>query len=407
LARGVLILIFSTFFLFGGLNLKFWKKNETFIEYLKKNHIDPKSLYEKISPADMQFLAEIQANQPFFESRDKFGLKEAHFPLGEEMEIVLKRVNKNDYIFDIAPLKSKTIKDRVSIKISKNFSKDLFDKIKHPSLALFLKNIFNDVIDFTKLQKGDEITFIYSQKSYYGYPLGEPHIKAALIRHKNRDFLAYKDEDGDFRIWISDKGEIKRVKKELPPFGYPLKNLRVTSKFTYKRWHPILHRYRPHLGVDLGAKSGTPIHAINSGRVVFSGWIRGYGRVIKILHDGGYLSLYAHQSQLLVKKGDWVKKGDVIGKVGSSGISTGSHLHLGLYRFGRAIDPLKTIQKSIKRAKLLASKERAIKLKEELKSPTSTPPKSALAYYLNLKSIRINPPKPFVWDRVALIKSKR
>ena len=125
----------------------------------------------------------------------------------------------------------------------------------------------------------------------------------------------------------------------------PLRHIRITSRFTYKRWHPILHRYRPHLGVDFGARRGTPLLAVNSGKVIFSGRKGGYGNVVKIKHRSGLVSLYAHQSRIRVKRGERVKKGQIIGYVGSTGRSTGPHLHFGLYRNGRAIDPLKVLKK--------------------------------------------------------------
>ena len=128
-------------------------------------------------------------------------------------------------------------------------------------------------------------------------------------------------------------------------FGMPLRKVRITSSFSYRRWHPILRRYRPHHGTDFGARRGTPLLAVNSGKVIFSGRMGGYGKVVKIKHDGGYISLYAHQSRIRVKKGQHVKKGQVIGYVGSTGRSTGPHLHFGLMKNGRWIDPMKVLRK--------------------------------------------------------------
>ncbi len=138
--------------------------------------------------------------------------------------------------------------------------------------------------------------------------------------------------------------EIKKLKRA-QQFGMPLRHIRISSPFTYKRWHPILHRYRPHLGTDFAARRGTPLLAVNAGKVIFSGRKGGYGKVVKIKHRGGYVSLYAHQSRIRVKKGEKVKKGQVIGYVGSTGRSTGPHLHFGLYKNGRATDPMRVLKK--------------------------------------------------------------
>jgi hypothetical protein len=115
-----------------------------------------------------------------------------------------------------------------------------------------------------------------------------------------------------------------------------------------------LHRYRPHHGTDFGARRGTPLLAVNDGKVIFAGWMGGYGKVVKIKHAGGYISLYAHQSRIRVKRGQRVKKGQIIGYVGSTGRSTGPHLHFGLMKNGRWIDPMKVLRKkSIGRGSVL------------------------------------------------------
>jgi len=128
-------------------------------------------------------------------------------------------------------------------------------------------------------------------------------------------------------------------------FRMPLRNPRITSSFTHRRFHPILKRYRPHHGTDFGARRGTPLLAVNAGKVTFSGWMGGYGKVVKIRHGGGYESLYAHQSRTRVKRGQSVKKGQTIGYVGSTGRSTGPHLHFGLKKNGRWINPMSVLGK--------------------------------------------------------------
>jgi murein DD-endopeptidase MepM/ murein hydrolase activator NlpD len=126
--------------------------------------------------------------------------------------------------------------------------------------------------------------------------------------------------------------------------GKPLNSLRITSPFTQRRFHPVLKRWKAHLGVDFGAKRGTPILAAADGRVVFSGWQGGYGNVIKIQHPDSYVTLYAHQSRLKAKQGEQIKRGEVIGYVGSTGRSTGSHLHFGLYKNGSPMNPMQLVK---------------------------------------------------------------
>jgi murein DD-endopeptidase MepM/ murein hydrolase activator NlpD len=126
----------------------------------------------------------------------------------------------------------------------------------------------------------------------------------------------------------------------------PLRHIRVTSSFSLRRWHPILHKYRPHHGTDFGARRGVPLLAVESGKIVYAGWMRGYGKVVKIKHKSGFISLYAHQSRIRVRLGQRVKKGQIIGYVGSTGRSTGPHLHFGLMKNGRWVNPMKYLGKT-------------------------------------------------------------
>jgi len=308
-----------------------------------------------ISSEDAQYIAEIQSGEIFFELRDESGiLLQSLIPLGEEMGLHLVRRDNGSYRYDIVPLYSQISEKKVSLKAGTNLHAsitELTDNDKLPGkLAALLQN--NDL--FKKLRPNDSVAFIYTQKEYLGNPLGTPHIKAALIKTGGKEYFAFVDKQGN--IYHSTHKTVFWKYKEKRPFTYttlhkipsknfrmPVEHPRITSRFTYRRWHPILHKYRPHFGVDFGARRGTPIKAVNDGKVIFAGWMRGYGKVTKIDHGRGFVSLYAHQSKILVKKGQQVRRGDTIGRVGSTGRSTGPHLHLGLYLRNKPVDPLKYI----------------------------------------------------------------
>jgi murein DD-endopeptidase MepM/ murein hydrolase activator NlpD len=139
----------------------------------------------------------------------------------------------------------------------------------------------------------------------------------------------------------------------------PVSYTRISDRFTYKRYHPILKRYRAHLGIDYAAPRGRKIYATASGKVIFKGRKGGYGKTIEIRHEGGFKSLYAHMSGYApgMRSGKWVKQGTHIGYVGSTGVSTGPHLHFGLYKNGRAINPAKIIRVTKNTLKGSAKKE--------------------------------------------------
>jgi len=250
--------------------------------------------------------------------------------------------------------------------LSNNPYTDTLNTLHNKKVARRLSSALKGVINGKKLHKGDEIDFIYTQSTRAGKPYLLPDIKIARVRMGKKEQFIYVDEDGDGfaqtgkAVAYTVKGKKKIVYTKRVPvssqksrFGMPLRHARITSSFSYRRWHPILHRYRPHHGTDFGARRGTPLLAVNDGVVSFSGRMRGYGNVVKIRHAGGYESLYAHQSRRRVKRGQKVKKGQIIGYVGSTGRSTGPHLHFGLMKNGRWIDPMKVLRKkSIKTSRL-------------------------------------------------------
>ncbi len=153
------------------------------------------------------------------------------------------------------------------------------------------------------------------------------------------------DEEIDSGVSASYNGKLdvpSNVRLDRLDFGSdfvkPLKKARVTSRFDY-RVNPVTGRYVFHTGMDLGAASGSNIMAMKSGRVVSAKYNGGYGNVVILEHAGGIRTLYAHCSKLLVKAGEKVSKGQVIAKVGSTGNSTGPHLHIEFRKGGKRFDP--------------------------------------------------------------------
>ncbi len=362
--RIVTIAIFLLVSLYANeFQLKFWKDQETFSDYLVRHKIDATKFFAKVDPDDLKFLSSIESGAPFFENSTKDELKEVLIPLGEEMQMHIKK-EKEGYSFDIIPLKYKVIKNRIGFTIESNCFSNVKELTNNPHIATYLKRVFKDHVDFTKLQKGDFVAIDYEQRSINGLPWEKPTINAAYIKRGKSEYFALRDGEESYRFWTNNQSVEQKSVTTAPvylSFSNPLSKIRITSKFTYKRWHPILHRYRPHLGIDYGAKSGTPIHAIADGKVVYAGWMRGYGKVVKINHGYGLVSLYAHQSKLLVKRGDFVKRGETIGKVGSTGRSTGPHLHLGFYKRGRAVNPDRYLQRRVKVQSAIVTKKVVVK----------------------------------------------
>ena len=148
------------------------------------------------------------------------------------------------------------------------------------------------------------------------------------IRYSNsKETLGYYDEQG--------------ISRDSPFLRSPLAFSRVTSNFNPKRFHPILKKKRPHNGTDFGAKTGTPVRAVADGIVVFAGTNGGHGKYIKLDHQDPFETSYSHLSKIRVRKGQKVKKGDIIGNVGTTGRSTGPHLHYQVWKNKRYVDAMK------------------------------------------------------------------
>lgn len=208
-----------------------------------------------------------------------------------------------------------------------------------PLLAVTLSNIYGWSIDFFGLQKQDRFRVIYEQEHVDGKPLQNFHILAASFRHADSTYYAIPFiQDGE-ELYYNEKGNSLEGAFLKAPLDY----YRISSRFTNSRYHPVLKRYRAHHGVDYAAPTGTPVYAIGSGKVIAKGYqANGGGNYLKIRHNSVYTTTYMHLSRFAkgIKVGSSVKQKEVIGYVGSTGLSTGPHLDFRVYEYGKAINPL-------------------------------------------------------------------
>jgi murein DD-endopeptidase MepM/ murein hydrolase activator NlpD len=355
-----LLLLAMTYFVFAAkVYHKEWKDGQTFSEYLQVNDISSEFL-ESISKEDQKFLLEIGSKYKYYELKKDTGtLLQALIPINSEMQIhIFRKPLGTGYGFDIIPIEYKKNEYFANITIENNPYTDTLNTLHQPKVAKKLGRVFQGDVDAKKLQKNDEVTFIYAQKTRLGLNYAMPEIEVIKVKRKDKEKFIYVDENGigykdtakKVSYTVTGKKKVTYTRKvpaskKEATFGMPLRHTRITSGFSYRRWHPILRRYRPHHGTDFGARRGTPLLAVNSGKVIFAGRMGGYGKVVKIKHGSGYTSLYAHQSRIRVKRGQHVKKGQIIGYVGSTGRSTGPHLHFGLKKNGRWVNPMKVLRK--------------------------------------------------------------
>jgi murein DD-endopeptidase MepM/ murein hydrolase activator NlpD len=218
----------------------------------------------------------------------------------------------------------------------------LVDQKLPPKLIMQFSDIFQWDIDFfIDPRTGDSCKLVYEIFTHKGEILEYGNILAASYMGKRYNRTAYYFENGDNVFGYFDRDGSSFQKAFLKS---PLNYSYISSYFSYARYHPILKIVCPHNGVDYAAPYGTPVVASADGTVIFKGWNNGYGNCIKIRHKNGrYVTLYGHLSNYArgINVGTKVKQKQLIGYVGSTGYSTGPHLHYTIYDNGRAIDPLK------------------------------------------------------------------
>lgn len=207
------------------------------------------------------------------------------------------------------------------------------------ALAQRFTDLFQYTVDFnSETQPGDEFSVVYEKISVDGAYLRDGRILAARYKGAVGTYYGFFHEDGENTGYFDAEGD--NLKRQF--LKSPLATVRITSNFG-RRFHPVLKKMKLHAGVDYGAPTGTPVNAVADGTVIYSGWKGANGKLVSLRHSGGYVTHYAHLSQIgsKVKVGARVKQKDQIGRVGTTGRSTGPHLHFGMTRHGTVINPLK------------------------------------------------------------------
>lgn len=208
-----------------------------------------------------------------------------------------------------------------------------------PQLAVELSHIFGWSVDFFGIQKGDEFRLVYAQEYVEDRPLNNYKVLAASFCASDSMVYAIPFvQDGEELFYNADGNSLEGAFLKAPLDYY-----RISSRFSNSRFHPVLKRYRAHHGVDYAAPTGTPVYAIGNGKVIAKAFqAGGGGNYVKIRHNSTYVTTYMHLSRFAkgLKVGDVVKQKQVIGYVGSTGISTGPHLDFRVHENGKPINPL-------------------------------------------------------------------
>ena len=324
-----------------------WENGDSYLVFLQKQKLPIRSLYYNLDKDDQRLTEEMRAGIHYSMLKDENGnILQLLLPLNDELQIHIYKEN-NKYKFEAIPIISSSKIEAFSLKINHSPYYDIIKQTGSKKLAEIFVSSFKYSLNFkVDLRKGDRLVMIYKQKYRLGQAFSMPTLKVAMIEMRKKKHYVYLNDDG--RFYDEKAHEVEGFL-----LARPVRGGRISSRFTKRRWHPVLKKWKAHLGVDYAVRRGTPIVAAGSGRVIYCSRMGSYGNLVKIRHADGYETRYAHMKSFRrgMFRGKRVKKGQTIGYVGTTGRSTGPHLHFELRKRGRAINPLRVVQVTTKKLK--------------------------------------------------------
>nr|WP_315231166.1 peptidoglycan DD-metalloendopeptidase family protein [uncultured Flavobacterium sp.] len=320
------------------------KKGDTFGTLLEGQNIGEREVYDIIAKVKDTFdVRTIRIDKPFTMLRSK--------NKKNDLQVFIYQPDAlNYYVVDlrdtavVAYKKTKpiTIKRRtIGGVLKESLSETLGNAKIEGALASKISKIYAYSIDFMKLKKGDRFAITFTERfindTVYD---GVEELEASFFEYKGKIIYAFpfaQNPDSDKVEYYDEQG------KTLKNFFLksPIKFSRISSRFSTSRFHPVQHRWKAHKGTDYAAPRGTPISATAGGVVEQSGFTAGNGNFVKVKHNGTYSTQYLHMSKILVRRGQRVSQGQVIGLVGSTGLASGPHVCYRFWKNGVQVDALR------------------------------------------------------------------
>jgi murein DD-endopeptidase MepM/ murein hydrolase activator NlpD len=316
------------------------KRNGFLSEILLKHGVTMQEINQVVSNSDSVFdVRKIRSGNHYTLFCEKDSTGRARYMVYEHDPTLCYIFSFNDSI-NITPYR-KEIRKQIrysSGTIESSLWETMVGSGIHPSLPFELSEIFAWTVDFFGIQKGDSYKVIYEELFIDDRSLGAGRIYGAQFTWAGRAVTAIPFiQDGRETFFDEDGNSLRKAFLKAP-----LRYSRISSRYSSSRLHPILRIRRPHFGVDYAAPVGTPVQAVGDGRVTFAGIEGASGRIVRITHNSVYATAYLHLSRFGegIRAGAAVKQGDIIGYVGSTGLSTGPHLDFRFYKNGSPVDPL-------------------------------------------------------------------
>ena len=319
------------------------KSGDTFGSLLEKQNLDGREVYDIVAKVKDTFdVRSIRIGKPFTILRSKDRTNKIQVFIYQPDRLNFYVIDFRDSIVVYKKAKPLTFKTRtIAGALNGSLSETLQNLKVDPALAPRIAKIYAWSIDFFKLKKGDKFALKFTER-YINDTIydGVDSLKAAFFEYKGKKVYAFPfapDANTKKQQYFDEEG------KTLKNFFLkaPLKFVNITSRFAKNRFHPVQLIWKAHKGTDYAAPTGTPIMTTAAGVVEQAGFTTGNGNFVKVKHDKTYSTQYLHMSKILVRRGQRVTQGQVIGKVGSTGLATGPHVCYRFWRNGVQVDALR------------------------------------------------------------------
>lgn len=317
---------------------------DTFGSIIEKQNLNGKEVYDIVAKVKDTFDVRIvRRGKPYTMLLTKDKTQKLQYFIYQPDQLNYYVVDFSDSIVKVnKKTKPITYKRRtIAGELDGSLSETLKNEGVAASLSSQLMSVYKWSIDFFKSQKGDKFAVTFTERfindSIYD---GVDSLHAAFFEYKGKKVYAFpfKQNESDKKVDYYDE-EGKALKNFF--LKAPLKSINITSRFSKRRFHPVQLRFKAHNGTDYAAPHGTPIMSTANGVVEQAAYSAGNGNYVKVKHDRTYATQYLHMSRILVRRGQRVTQGQIIGKVGSTGLATGPHVCYRFWKNGKQVDALR------------------------------------------------------------------
>ena len=316
-------------------------KNQLISDIFLKHHVPYDDINEVLKKGQDVFdVRKFRADQPYTVFCSKDSTKRAQCFVYEinAYEYVVYDFRDSLYVY-MGTKPVATVEQKASGVINSSLYEAMTSNGLTAALANELAAVYAWTIDFYRIQKGDKFKVIFDEIQVEGESVGIKKIKAAVFEHDGKEYYAINfEQDGLTGYYDEESRGLKRAFLKAP-----VKFSHISSRFTMKRFHPVQHRWKAHLGTDYAAPVGTPIMSTAAGTVIAATYNPGNGNYVKVQHNKTYTTQYLHMSKIAsgMRPGTRVSQGQVIGYVGSTGLSSGPHVCYRFWKNGVQVDALR------------------------------------------------------------------